>query len=273
MIENAIEVSGVSIVIPNWNHEVFLGRSLRSAINAARVLREAGVPSEVLIVDDASRDGSQGLLRQLELATPGKACVSLYSPVMPVPRRRNTALVEARGRLVFFLDADNEVVPANLPILYCALWQTRATAVYGNLLIRKPGQLRASQVYSNECVLPRLFQNNYIDTMALADRAQLLDLGGFHDGLIHEDWELWQHLVAEGRVIVFVPIVVGFYYELRLSNLRMASDGAAVKAKSRRIFNQTSYRRHASANAYHRRYHPDIGDLSTLWAALATRTL
>jgi len=176
---------------------------------------------------------------------------------------RNTALVEARGQFIFFLDADNEVVPANVPLLYRTIRETRATGVYGNVLIRKRGHVRAGEVYSNESIQPGLFRQNYVDTMALADRLQLLDLGGFHDALPHEDWELWQHLVAEGRLVVFVPIVVGFYYELPLSNLRSARDGEAVLAKSKRIFDQTGFRQHGKANAHHLRYHPDVGDLSS----------
>jgi glycosyltransferase involved in cell wall biosynthesis len=262
--------NGVSIVIPNWNHEVFLARAAASAVRAARLLRGLRVPVEVLLVDDASRDGSHGLLRQLELRYADEHLRVVIQPRNTGPAQtRNTALQEARGRYIFFLDADNEVVPMSLPVLYRSLRQTRATAVYGNVLIRQPDQHRATGVYSNECLLPSLFKGNYIDTMALADRLQLLDLGGFHDSLPHEDWELWQHLVAEGRLVVFVPVVVGFYYELPLSNLRLARDGEAVRAKSKRIFDQCGFRQRARANAYYRRHHPDVGDLSTASTALA----
>jgi glycosyltransferase involved in cell wall biosynthesis len=262
--------NGVSIVIPNWNHEVFLARATASAVRAARLLCGLGVPVEVLVVDDASRDGSHGLLRQLELRFADELFrVVIHSQNMGPAQTRNTALSEARGRFIFFLDADNEVVPTSLPVLYRSLCQTRAAAVYGNVLIRQLDQHRASAVLSNESVQPSLFTGNYIDTMALADRHQLLDLGGFHDALPYEDWELWQHLVAEGRLVVFVPVVVGFYYELPLSNLRLARDGSAAWAKSKRIFDQCGFREGARANAYYRRHHPDVGDLSTASPALS----
>ena len=265
--------NGISIVIPNWNHEVYLARSAASAVRAARLLRGSGIPAEVLLVDDASRDGSHGLLRQLELRYADELLRVVIQPRNTGPAlTRNAALLEARGRFIFFLDADNEVVPTSLSVLYRSLRETRATAVYGNVLIRQPDQHRATGVYSNECVQSNLFNGNYIDTMALADRLQLLDLGGFHDALPHEDWELWQHLVAEGRLVVFVPVVVGFYYELPLSNLRLARDGDAIRAKSKRIFDQSGFRQRARVNAYFRRYHPDVGDLSTASPALANRS-
>jgi glycosyltransferase involved in cell wall biosynthesis len=268
-VVKSMDDNGISIVIPNWNHEVFLARSAASAVGAARLLRGLGVPTEVLLVDDASRDGSHGLLRQLELRHADEPLRVVIHPRNTGPAQtRNTALLEARGRYIFFLDADNEVVPSSLPVLYRSLCQTRAVAVYGNVLIRQPGQQRATGIYSNECVQPSLFRGNYIDTMALADRLQLLDLGGFHDALPHEDWELWQHVVAEGRLVVFVPVVVGFYYELPLSNLRLARDGDAIRAKSKRIFDQSGFRQRTRVNAYFRRYHPDVGDLSTASPAL-----
>ena len=57
---------GVTIAIPNWNHEVFLPRSVGSALAAVKELRRHGLGGEVLVVDDQSRDGSLMLLRQLE---------------------------------------------------------------------------------------------------------------------------------------------------------------------------------------------------------------
>ena len=58
--------AGVTIAIPNWNHEVLLPRSVLSALRTVAILREQGVPAEVLVIDDFSRDGSLTLLRQLE---------------------------------------------------------------------------------------------------------------------------------------------------------------------------------------------------------------
>src|SRR5947208_1489327 len=58
--------AGVTIPIPNWNHEILLPRSISSAMRAMQLLREQGMPAEVMVVDDYSRDGSPTLLRQLE---------------------------------------------------------------------------------------------------------------------------------------------------------------------------------------------------------------
>ena len=62
--------AGVTIAIPNWNHEILLPRSIASALRAVDLLRNEGVPAEVLVIDDASRDGSQTLLRSSRRCIP-----------------------------------------------------------------------------------------------------------------------------------------------------------------------------------------------------------
>src|SRR5262245_34268050 len=57
---------GVTIVIPNCNHDFVLPRSIKAALLAAKDLGRHGVPAEILVIDDGSRDGSLTLLRKLE---------------------------------------------------------------------------------------------------------------------------------------------------------------------------------------------------------------
>src|SRR5688572_2215513 len=84
---------GVTIVIPNWNHEYLLPRSVGSALRAARDLRARGVRADVLVVDDHSRDGSLTLLRQLEAlhADDGLRVLALRQN-LGLPGARNVAL-------------------------------------------------------------------------------------------------------------------------------------------------------------------------------------
>ena len=65
--------AGVSVLVPNWNHRFCLARALRSAVAGLRQLRAAGVSGELLVVDDASRDGSQKYLLNLAAHYPDLA--------------------------------------------------------------------------------------------------------------------------------------------------------------------------------------------------------
>ncbi|MEP7292526.1 MAG: glycosyltransferase family 2 protein [Chloroflexota bacterium] len=256
---------GVTIVIPNWNHEFVLPRSIRSALQAVRSLREQGVPAEILVIDDGSRDGSHPLLRQLEaLYFEQGLQVALLPKNGGVVNLRNIALSLVHYRYIVFMDADNELIPENLHVFYRSIVATEAAVVYGDLIHHHPvsGYIN---LYSNASFQSHMFNQNYIDTFALYDAAQIADVGGYKqaeaiDG--HEDWELFLHLAALGRKLVFVPVVFGIYYELPQSNVKNARDRKPERdLYAQRVFDQFGVRQLQPLRTRHLRYHPDIGYL------------
>src|SRR5580693_4588580 len=104
--------AGVTIAIPNWNHELLLPRALASALRAVALLREEGMHGEVLVIDDHSRDGSRSLLRKLEALhfADGLRVLALAAH-SGLAVCRNQALLNARFPYVLFLNADNELIP------------------------------------------------------------------------------------------------------------------------------------------------------------------
>lgn len=252
---------GMTIAIPNWNHEMLLPRSIRSALSAVALLRETGVPAEVLVIDDCSRDGSVTLLRQLEaLHYEDGLRVLAFAANGGLAASRNAALVHSQYRYITFLDADNELIPENLPSFLRALEDTQAAAAYGNLLVRTPTCTSAVHVISNESVQAKLFHGNYIDAFAMFDRLQVLDVGGYDKSCAPwEDYELWLHLATNGREIVFVPIVMGYYYLLPGSMIQTECKHEALQARVARIYDQLKCRSKLQGNSFHRRYHPELG--------------
>jgi glycosyltransferase involved in cell wall biosynthesis len=252
---------GVSFVIPNWNHEVMLPRAIGSAMRAIEILRQEGRPGEAIVVDHASRDGSRTLLRQLEALyyEDGFRCLA-FDLNEGQGVGRNQGVEHARYRHVVFLDADNELIPENLPIFVRALEETGAAACYGNLLIRTVTGDHAHFLLSNESFQKRLFQGCcYLDTFAVWDRLQYLDVGGYAASLrAAEDYDLWLHLAAIGRKIVFVPAALGYYYLLPASR---SSDHRRVQDASGQVlhaFNQGKLRDFLPLNTNELMYYPGL---------------
>ncbi len=256
---------GVSIVIPNWNHELLLPRSIQSALRGVEALQSYGVLADVLVIDDYSRDGSRVLLRQLEAIYYDRGLRLLFLPEnVGIAEVRNHAIVSARYQYILFMDADNELIPENLHQFYRAMNDTSAALVYGNIIRHAPlnGYLG---MMNNESFQNHIFKQNYIDTFALYDRVQLFDVNGFHDHKLmagHEDWELVLHLATMGRLMVFVPMLMGIYYEMPASRVKAAKTQEHIierNAYIQRVFNQLGLRWHTHPNTHHQRYHPDLG--------------
>ncbi len=251
--------TGVTIAIASWNHELLLPRAVASALAAVRALAAAAIPGELLILDDRSRDGSATLLRQLEALYYAQGLrLHLGAVRQGAGAQRNLALAQATYRYLVYLDGDNELTPEALPILHRAMVDTGAAMVYGNLIAYRP---EGALLMNNESVQGRLFSEPYLDTCALWDRLQVADAGSFVAGeAVPEDMELILHLVASGRRLVFVPVVLGRHYQYRGSWMSMlAQENPGYVPQIQRVFDQLGWRREQPANSLFLRYHPDLG--------------
>jgi glycosyltransferase involved in cell wall biosynthesis len=267
--ENKAE-NGVTIFIPNWNHRPYLPRSVRSALRAIERLQEAGLSGELLVIDDASRDGSQKFLRTVQALYEQAPLQTVFlERNLGLPRLRNLAMRMSRYRHVCMLDADNELVADNLPLFLQSAAQTGAALVHGLLIDKREG--RMTGIRSDNVASMRLTAGNYIDAFALVDSKKLLRSGGYlaDARLPHEDWEMVLHLIAEEEEVVFVPVVMGYYhlapgsmYAQTAENKGPRPHSAApeVVALLQRMFAQTGTREW-DAIKVGRIYHPAVGYL------------
>jgi glycosyltransferase involved in cell wall biosynthesis len=124
----------LSIVIPVYNEERHLLDVLR---------RVAAVPleKELVVVNDASRDGTRHLLEEVERDparvlsfAQGRTELRIYH--QPVNRGKGAALhrgfAEASGEVVVVQDADMEYDPLELPALVAPIARGEADVVYGS---------------------------------------------------------------------------------------------------------------------------------------------
>jgi glycosyltransferase involved in cell wall biosynthesis len=93
----------VSVVIPAYNHERFVGIAVASA------LRQTRPPLEIVVVDDGSTDATASRVAEF-----GPDVRLISQPNGGVSSARNTGIAEASGDLIAFLDADDEWCPAKL---------------------------------------------------------------------------------------------------------------------------------------------------------------
>ena len=90
-----------SIIIPAYNEEELLPRTLQSVQQAMSLLQQTG---EVIVVDNNSSDGTAAIARQA-----GARVVS--ESINQISRARNAGGRAAAGRYLIFLDADTVLSP------------------------------------------------------------------------------------------------------------------------------------------------------------------
>ncbi|MBA3444908.1 MAG: glycosyltransferase family 2 protein [Gemmatimonadales bacterium] len=141
-----VETLDVSVLVPAKDEAANLPELLQRCEAA---LAPAGFSFEVIIVNDGSRDGSDGVLRELELR---------YSFLRVINHRRQRGIADslrsagevARGDVFVFYPADLQYLPEDIPGLVAPILDGRADIVTGT----KQGRYEkafVSRIYNSLC--------------------------------------------------------------------------------------------------------------------------
>jgi Glycosyl transferase family 2 len=200
----------VSVLITVFNYE----RAVREAIES--VAASTYGDFELVIVDDASHDGSVAAVREAlaELPwLPAKHLVRTHNAGLPAAR--NLAAGHARGEYLLILDADNSIYPNALERLAGALDADPGAAFAYGILEQVSGDHEVVGLMSWLGWDPlRLRYGNYIDAMAMIRRGALRAAGGYTTDVRLYGWEdfaLWCAFANAGWRGVRIPEIVGRY--------------------------------------------------------------
>jgi GT2 family glycosyltransferase len=226
------EAPKVTVVITLYNYADTVEEALRSVALAA------GEGAEVVLVDDASTDGSLVAAEDALGRFPWlPATVISRSHNAGLPAARNLAVEHARGKYLFVLDADNAIYPYALERLASALDEHPDAAFAYGICERFDG----GGPLDLESWLPwqpdRLRLGNYIDALAMIRRSVLREVGGFTtDDRLYgwEDFALWCAFAQRGLEGIFVPEIVA-RYRRSVSSMLTATNIDATEASARLV--------------------------------------
>ena len=119
----------VSVLMALYNEEEFIEAILERVLNAPLL---DGMDREILVVDDASTDGSARVVEEVAARRPGLIRLLRHERNQGKGASIRTALQHARGEFSLIQDADLEYDPREYPKLLRPLADGTADVVYGS---------------------------------------------------------------------------------------------------------------------------------------------
>ena len=202
----------VSVIVPCFNSEDTVADTLDS------LLDQTFQDWEAVVVNDASTDGSPGIVRAYATRD-GRFKVLDHAANRGLAASRNTGIREAAGSYVLFLDADDLLTPGALSMMFgMARSRTECAGVYGNwLALHSEGATFAIDAADESRVTyEALCTSGQFPVMtAMVDAGVVREFGLEFDESMRrcEDWDFWIRLYRCGCRLAHLDECVAMYRE------------------------------------------------------------
>lgn len=239
------EVARVSILMPAYNYERFIGEALRSAL-------AQDYPSElleVIVVDDGSTDGTAAVVQAVADAQPG---------VIKLIRQANAgqiatvarARAEATGEIIALLDADDVWLPGKLrrqvefllqrpeiDLVFTDMYSIDAEGRRLGETQYQPGEFSVDRLYA------RILRTNVAYNSSLVFRSRMFEPAP--ETVC--DWDWWLALcAARSGAIAYIPEPLAHYRQHGENMLAGAAGPKLVALRRRQLRFQLWAFRHLS---------------------------
>lgn len=223
----------VSIVIPLFNKERFIGETLRS------VLCQTFDRLEIIVVNDGSTDSSLSVVQEFS----DDRIIILEQQNQGVEVARNNGLKHSHGEFIIFLDGDDQMLPERIERQVAFMVTHPACALSGTwaqvLRHGKPTRRRIMPPCGPTALkLALVFENPFVCSSVMVRRAALEKSGVFKEdqgSCFVEDYELWSRIAETGEVrnlgeilTVYVEAEIGRSRTNAVSPAHMAREISAL---------------------------------------------
>lgn len=205
-----MKINDFSIIIPVFNAEKYIARCIES------VLAQTGVTYEIICIDDASRDNSANILNKYK--NNNKITIINNKENKGLAYSRNEGIKCAKGRYIWFVDADDYIAANSLKIIKEEIESDDIDILGFNTLEISEGieigkSLGNRRKY-NKCwdtgiqAYKDMYQNGVIDSSACTKIYK-------KDFLIHNNLYFKEGIIYEDEVFLLDT----FFYARRIKNI------------------------------------------------------
>ena len=237
------KIGNISVVIPTFNRRQTIGRSIDSVLN------QTLFPSEIIVVDDGSTDGTSDYIQ-----SNFPSIILLQQPNKGVSSARNMGIRSSNSDWVALLDSDDEWFPKklekqvmtlsqNLDIKFChteEIWIRNGVRV---------NQMKKHQKYGGHIFNKCLDICRISPSSVLFHRSILDDVGYFDkDQKVCEDYDLWLRITAKYPVLYIDESLIKKYggHEDQLSKVKDGIESHRIKVLEKLIMQKfTSVQKNA----------------------------
>jgi glycosyltransferase involved in cell wall biosynthesis len=194
----------ISVIIPTYNREGTILRSIYSALN------QDYKNIEIIIIDDCSSDDTLEIIRAIK---------DLRLKVIPLKNNRgpsharNVGISASSGEFVVFLDSDDEWLPFFIRESLLMINKTSSMMTYAKYKVNNDRELPTHKELinfnsSNDKLTSLLFGNIIALPTLMFRRSELVHYNGFDESLsAYEDYDLLLRILQDRKKIAFLDKV------------------------------------------------------------------
>jgi glycosyltransferase involved in cell wall biosynthesis len=222
----------VSVIIPCYNHGIYI----HDAINS--VLNQTFVDFEIIVVNDGSTDpDTVNILKRIN----NPKIKVLHTKNQGLPSARNNGIREAQAPIILPLDSDDKISPTYLEKGVDILETDRDTGiVYCNAEFF--GEKRGKWLLP-EYSLKEILFHNVIFHCAFFRRSDWEKLKGYNPNMKYgwEDWDFWLSIISTGKNVHRIPEVLHHYRVRKKSMVHAMTEEQKVKMHAQIIRNHQDF--------------------------------
>lgn len=185
----------VSIIMPTYNSEKFILKTIESVIN------QSYKNWELIITDDHSTDNTVELIKS-SYVNENRIRVYPLSINQGAAVARNNSIKEAKGRYIAFLDSDDIWFPRKLEKQLAFMQKTKCDLTYSSfIVVNEKGEKKGYVNADNKVTYKSLLKRDTIGCLTVMyDTAKN---GKVYMPLIRkrQDWALWLNILKQDNVI------------------------------------------------------------------------
>lgn len=183
----------VSIVMPSFNSSNFIAEAIES------VIAQSFPDWELIVVDDASKDGTAELVKE-RYGHESRVSVHELKVNQGAAVARNTAIEAARGRFVAFLDSDDLWAPNKLAVQIPLLASSDACLAFSRYELLAGGLGARSRTASvpERLVYKDLLRSQPVGCLTAVYDTEKTGKVYMPDIRMRQDWGLWLRLLRAG---------------------------------------------------------------------------